>query len=247
MRLNKRPLCSDIGSGDPSIADPRRSRGQAAAQCLLVAPFVAVTILACSPSADGMDEWNANTEEQALIVESPGNGSYPLGYPPGWLRKEPLSTPWALFWDETDGVSPGVDGWHDGFLNSKCKHAISPQHEIGEACLQGDGGDEILETNPGPVCHMHRPEYGVPTGHPDVFSCKAFCTGIGFEGGACHTRPAGDGHVASAHCTCEGPMPCGAPGQRCCTNPTDLGGAHCKVGVCDKTDPANGWICIAGS
>ncbi|MCY1058854.1 hypothetical protein OV142_27495, partial [Nannocystis sp. SCPEA4] len=73
---------------------------------------------------------------------------------------------------------------------------------FGEQC---EDGDILIETNPGKdVCHSHAiGPGGVGVGHPDRFSCNAYCTAKYGLPGECRTseNTCGNG-VASAYCLC---------------------------------------------
>jgi hypothetical protein len=122
---------------------------------------------------------------------------------PGWLRQDPLETPDALYWTDTDGVAPETPGchipWKDPVGEATCAVRESAP-EIGEVCLTED---ELLETNPGAgVCHSHKGYEG----HPDVYSCDGYCAGLHGPafGGTCVAVASicNGATTASAKCEC---------------------------------------------
>jgi hypothetical protein len=123
-----------------------------------------------------------------------------LKVPPGWLGQFEFATPTpghngCQFWTDDDGVDPANAGCHYPYSDELCTAPVNGL--FGEAC---EDADVLIETNPAAgVCHMHK----LGVGHPDRFSCDAYCKGSGFAGGACVSIPDHCGvGVHSAECAC---------------------------------------------
>ena len=98
----------------------------------------------------------------------------------------------VTWWRDTDGVDPGKAGCHIGTDNSGKANG----RMFGEAC---DSDDQLIESNPGiEVVHKHDDDVG----HPDKFSCNAWCIGQGSVKGICRAEPAPPCEQ-SARCVCE--------------------------------------------
>lgn len=98
----------------------------------------------------------------------------------------------ASWWKDSDGVAPGVAGWHigtdvEGEANGRM---------FGEACLP-DG--KLVESNPGAEeLHSHANDVG----HPDMLDCNAWCVGEGAPKGA-RVVAAAPPCAQSAICQCD--------------------------------------------
>lgn len=151
--------------------------------------------------------WESSGDESGACSATEGGstGDLPVppeGYPPGWIDKIELETCTQCnmqWWIDSDGVAPETPGCHQEY-ESEC--STPTNDKFGEAC---EDGDILLETNPGAgVCHQHAVgNSGVGVGHPDRFSCSAYCEGMYGMWGRCVTDEdaCGDG-VDSAHCDC---------------------------------------------
>jgi len=107
--------------------------------------------------------------------------------PADWKGKE------STYWDDTDGVAPGVAGCHVGVTQ-----AGKPDGRFfGEAC---QSNQVLIESNPGAgVIHVHTGDLG----HPDTFDCKAWCVGTSHpKGGICKAVAGPPPCTASAICQC---------------------------------------------
>lgn len=143
--------------------------------------------------------------EGSDMVEPPGGGPMmpPANYPPGWIDRIELETSTQCNfqnWKDSDGVDPETPGCHQAYEDKEC--GIPTNDKFGEECQDWD---TLVETNPEQDrCHAHAiGNGGIGVGHPDRFSCSAYCWGMyGLLGwcvpadGAC-----GDG-VDSAYCEC---------------------------------------------
>jgi len=99
----------------------------------------------------------------------------------------------STYWDDTDGVAPGVAGCHVGVTQ-----AGKPDGRFfGEAC---QSNQVLIESNPGAgVIHVHTGDLG----HPDTFDCKAWCVGTSHpKGGICKAVAGPPPCTASAICQC---------------------------------------------
>jgi hypothetical protein len=130
----------------------------------------------------------------ATAEGEPSVGAKGMAGAEGTFSFKPLDwTPGAItWWKDTDGVNPGEAGCHIG-TDSDGK---SNGRMFGEACLTQD---QLVESNPGAdVVHKHTDDVG----HPDKFSCNAWCIGQGSKKGLCRAEPAPP-CAQSARCICE--------------------------------------------
>ncbi len=147
--------------------------------------------------------------------------NYPAGYPEGWLDKihfETCTQCGFQNWVDSDGVDPETPGCHQAYERLEIDPAVVAVGGGGVGVLlpvcsvptndrfgEGCDGDVLLETNPGKdVCHAHPiGENGVGVGHPDRFSCAAFCERTYGLPGTCQVAYdyCGNG-VDSAYCMC---------------------------------------------
>jgi hypothetical protein len=139
--------------------------------------------------------------------------NYPANYPEGWLNKIHLETCTQCGfqnWIDSDGVDPETAGCHQAYEgtpeNKKLGIAAvcsTPTNDrFGEQC---EDGDILLETNPEKdKCHSHPiGDSGVGVGHPDRFSCNAYCTLTYGLPGTCQVATnACQNGVDSAYCMC---------------------------------------------
>jgi hypothetical protein len=131
-----------------------------------------------------------------------GGNNPPPNYPPGWLGRFELPTSTQCNfqnWKDTDGVAPETPGCHYAYEDASCNNQTNDV--FGEAC---EDGDVLVETNPGPgQCHSHAiGPNGVGVGHPDRFSCSAYCQAVYGMWGRCVVAEDTCGNVDSAYCDC---------------------------------------------
>ena len=101
----------------------------------------------------------------------------------------------TTYWKDSDGVAPGMAGCHLGTNASGQRN----NRQFGEACRHGNA--ELIESNPKiNELHAHQNDLG----HPDVFSCAAWCRGTGHSGGSCVTTNGPPPCQQSAWCQCTG-------------------------------------------
>jgi len=124
---------------------------------------------------------------------------------PGWVSEKEIHAPG--YWKDSDGVNPEKAGCHKQFVQQGMGCGAAIENRIGESCKPGH---ILLETNPGVLqCHAHANDKG----HPDLYSCDAFCKGkYGADAtGVCEdanaVNPPGDpnfcgANFASARCKC---------------------------------------------
>lgn len=139
----------------------------------------------------------------STTIRRPRANGPPPGYPPGWIDRIELSTSTQCNfqnWKDSDGVDPETPGCHQAYESETCG---TPTNDVfGEQCQDGD---ILVETNPGKdVCHSHAiGPGGVGVGHPDRFSCDAYCMATYGLPGVCQVaHGACDNGVDSAYCMC---------------------------------------------
>ncbi|WAS91568.1 hypothetical protein [Nannocystis punicea] len=152
----------------------------------------------CTPTLHTL---NAFVEGSDMLADGPQNP--PPNYPPGWIDRIELETSTQCNfqnWKDSDGVDPETPGCHYAFEDKDCETPTNDK--FGESCQDGD---ILVETNPGKdVCHAHALGPGnIGVGHPDRFSCNAYCTAKYDLPGECRTTQdtCGPG-VGSAYCLC---------------------------------------------
>ena len=96
------------------------------------------------------------------------------------------------WWEDSDGVDPGVAGCHIGTDSNGEPNG----RMFGEGCLDEN---TLVESNPAQdKLHSHKNDIG----HPDTIDCNAWCVAQGAAKGFCEVAPAPPCE-ASARCVCD--------------------------------------------
>ncbi len=162
---------------------------------------ISLTVAACaqhdsatstSASANyGLTKPCATTPRDELGEPSSGAEGMPGATGTCELRPDDWQPGQTTYWEDTDGIAPGVAGYHLGTDSQ----GTSNQRMFAEAC-RDDG--LLIESNPSKN-ELH--DHANDTGHPDTFDCKLWCVGTGHSGGYCQATY--DSKLgASAKCAC---------------------------------------------
>ena len=151
--------------------------------------MLAIVMAVCVPVLILSDALSADHSQPSAGAKGMPGALGTIEYKPSdWAGK--VST----YWDDTDGVAPGVAGCHVGVTQSGQPNG----RFFGEAC---QSNQVLIESNPGAgVVHAHTNDLG----HPDTFDCKAWCTGTSHKGGVCKAVAGPPPCTKSAICECSG-------------------------------------------